>query len=72
MGLTTDHAFSLAIQECRAWIVSTLELALLERPLLLKIWVWLSWPGQPKHIFPNGEEPPTDTEREPIKRGRGL
>ena len=41
MGLTTDHAFSLALEDCfpGARIVSMLELTLLERSLLLKIWV---------------------------------
>ena len=42
MGLAIDQAFSLAIQESfrRGCIASTLSMTLVERALLLKIWIF--------------------------------
>ena len=39
MGLTIDKAFALQAPFRRAGVVATLELTLLERVLLLKIWI---------------------------------
>ena len=57
MGLTIEQAFSLAIQESfrRARIASTLSLTLIERALLLKIWIlpvmaWTAKAYYPPHL----------------------
>ena len=56
MGLTIDQAFSLAIQESfrRAHIASTLSLTLIQRALLLKIWILpvMAWTAKPYYPTP--------------------